>query len=698
MPFQSSRSSLCLFTVFVCFSLVSVAVGDVVIEGRHTTTTDTQQFDTYRELPITSIEPTGWLRVMLQHQRSGLTGFLDKCSGWPFNTDFWLAPFPEKESFSHQCVSAMWIDGMLRCGYLLQDSFLINKARKYIEYTLAHPAENGILGPNWNDWAEIGNAHQSAWRYNQYHFFHVLMTEYSATKGQHILDAMRRHYAAVPPRQHAVHQGVGNIEELCWLYKVTGDKQMLELALEAWECCNDTKYSRYRNFDLPLEVLLSDKKATAHGLTYFDGLRAPALIYRCTGRQQLLDAAKHGFEKVDRDHMLIDGCPSSNECLAGKNPRVLHETCVTTAYSWCASYMLAITGDAHWGDRIERIVFNAGMGSITKDFKALQYYSSPNQVVVTNKSSHNHQAGRERMQYRPGHGTQCCTGSVNRFIPNYVSRSWLQASHGGLVAALYGPSVVHAQVGEHSDKVTVVQTTDYPFSELVEFEIQSDQAVRFPLWLRIPSWCQRASLSLNGELLKVDTRPGSFALVDREFHPHDKLTLSLPMDLKLSFWPEGGLGIERGPLVYSLLIEEDRQVDTEAVLKSFGYQTKPTNEFPAWNIQPASPWNYALHVSYDPQELEKEVEVLRQPIDENPWTIGASPIRLLVPAKRLPDWKLEDGVRTPRLPAPVLPADKIEKITLVPQGTTCIRLTVFPDCRYKWSRCACDRISAEDGT
>ena len=698
MMINSRRAARASCTVTAYLAIIGFAGVAGADNDKRDEAAATKQFDTFRELPITGIEPEGWLRTMLQNQRTGLTGFLDECSGWPFDTDFWLAPFPEKHSFSHQCVSAMWIDGMLRCGYLLRDDDLIEKARKYLDYTLAHPAENGILGPNWNDWSVIGKYTQSAWRYNQYHFFHALMTEYDVTKDRRILGAMRKHYLAVPPRQHAVHQGTGNIEVICWLYGMTGDEEMLRLAQAAWECCNDTKYNRYRNFDLPLDVLLSDKKATMHGLSYFDGIRGPALIYRYTGEKQLLDAVIHGFRKVDRDHLLIDGCPAGNECLTGKNPRVGHETCIVTAYSWVAAYMLAITGDAHWADRIERIVFNAGMGSITKDFRGLQYYSSPNQVVSTSDSSHNHQAGRERMQFRPGHGTQCCTGSVNRFLPNYVSRSWMSDQSGGLVAALYGPGKVTAKVGKDEQEVTIVEKTDYPFSETIEFEIQANQKVHFPLHLRIPGWCQGASISLNGKPMNIETKAGTFVKLDREFSPNDRIVLSLPMDLKLSFWQEGGIGIERGPLVFSLLIKEDRKPDTQSVLKSFGYTTKPIKGYMPWNIRPASPWNYALHVSYNQKELEKEVEIIHLPMVENPWAIGASPIRLRVPAKRLPDWKLEDGIRTPRLPAPVLPADEVEQITLVPQGSTCIRLTIFPDCRYKWSRCACDRISAEDGT
>ena len=655
---------------------------------------EVERYDTFRDLPITSIKPQGWLRLFLENQRDGLTGHLDKASGFPFDSDgWWSSPFPEKGAWTGHAEWGMYLDGVHRCGYLLDDDFLINKARQYIEYTLNHQAVNGILGPNWTDWTH--GSEMDGGRYCQYHFFHTLMTEHSATGDPRILPAMQRHYMMVPPRQHAVHQNTGNMEEMCWLYEATGDERMLEQAEAAWRICNETKYSFRRNFDLPLVVLLSEKKATQHGLTYFDGIRGPLLLYKYTGDQQLLEAVLNGFRKVDRDHMLIDGCPSSNECFAGKNPRALHETCVVPAYSWVASYLMMITGDASWGDKIERCIFNAGIGSVTKDYKGVQYYSGPNQVIVTSKSSHNHQAGPERMQYRPGHQTQCCPGSVHSFMPNYVSRMWLKDPNGGLVAATYGPSTVTANVGSDNQEVTIVQRTDYPFSEQIEFEVQCDQTAQFPLWLRIPGWCQEASLTVNDESIVMDNQPGTFFKLDREFAAGDKVVLNVPMKPKLSFWQEGGLGIERGPLVYSLLIDEDRTVDEESVLRG---KIKPHQDFPLWNILPASPWNYALHVSYEQEELEKEIEVIQNPMVPNPWEVGAAPVQLRVPARQISDWELEEGVRTPRLPSPVLPSGDVKMITLVPQGSTCIRLTVFPECKYKWGRVACDRICAEDGS
>lgn len=669
---------------------------------------EVKRYDKFRELPVTSLKPRGWLKTYLQLQRDGLTGHLDKASGFPFNQAGWAAPYPEKGGdFGTYPEWGLWLDGMIRCGYLLEDNFLIQKAKTQFEYVLTHPAKNGILGPNWNDWTEVGPHEKGAWRYAQFRFFHALKAEFFATGDDRILPAMQKHYLIIPPIQHAIHQGVCNIEHMCALYGLTGNKQMMERALMAWQKVNEPEIAHFRNFDIPLDVLLSDKKATAHGLTYTEALRIPAVLYMYTGQQQLLDAAINGFRKLDRDHMLIDGCPSSNECLAGKNPRVAHETCVVSSYSWGAGYMLMITGNTKWADKIERIIFNAGIGSVTKDFKANQYHSSPNQIISTSKSSHNCQSPSRRMQYRPGFMTQCCSANVNRFLPNYVLRMWLKDCSGGLVAALYGPSEISAKVGDDKQKVTIVERTDYPFSEEIEFEIQTEGKVCFPLQLRIPGWCQRASLSLNGKLMNIETKAGSFVKLDRQFSNNDKIVLSLPMQPKLSFWQEGGIGIERGPLAYSLLIKEDRQIETDPPLSG---DVKAHKDFPAWNIMPASPWNYALDVSYNQEKLEKEVEIIHQPMVDNPWAIGASPIRLRVPARRLPDWKpeleslcdedgtLEDGIRTPRLPAPVLPAGEVEKITLVPLGSTCIRLTIFPDCRYKWGTVACDRICHEDGT
>ena len=102
----------------------------------------------------------------------------------------------------------------------------------------------------------------------------------------------------------------------------------------------------------------------------------------------------------------------------------------------------------------------------------------------------------------------------------------------------------------------------------------------------------------------------------RTFRQNDRIVLLLPMAVTLSRWPKGGIGVERGPLVFALPVKENRQVD----------QSDPnqTMQFPAWNLYPASDWNYAL--ALDPQNLDDQIEVVHHPAQLNPWSVDTAPI------------------------------------------------------------------------
>ena len=73
----------------------------------------------------------------------------------------------------------------------------------------------------------------------------------------------------------------------------------------------------------------------------------------------------------------------------GNDVYVSHETCDIVDFTWTLSHYLMVTGQAEWADKIEKAIYNAGLGAITKDFKSLQYFSSPNQFIATGTSNHN---------------------------------------------------------------------------------------------------------------------------------------------------------------------------------------------------------------------------------------------------------------------------------------------------------------------
>jgi len=107
-------------------------------------------------------------------------------------------------------------------------------------------------------------------------------------------------------------------------------------------------------------------------------------------------------------------------------------------------------------------------------------------------------------------------------------------------------------------------------------------------------------------------------------------------------------------------------------------------EFPMWATTAASPWNFALVIDAT-VALDKQVRVNPANPTADPWS--QPPISLSVAARRVPGWNLvrpkeddADWFKTPPLPSTKADLGPDEQVTLVPLGSTHLRLTVFPSC------------------
>jgi len=191
-------------------------------------------------------------------------------------------------------------------------------------------------------------------------------------------------------------------------------------------------------------------------------------------------------------------------------------------------------------------------------------------------------------------------------------------------------------------------------------------------------------------------KPGTFYTLKNNFKNHDKIKLVLPAKLKYQKSTDGGISLERGPLVFSLNIKQERRIRIPNAINPHS-----NDEFPAYEFYPASDWNYGLCI--DTLNLDETVKFVRtENVNQNPWEVPQ--MKLVVPAKKISDWKLnvEDSgtkrgqfgnkeydiyvngefVFTPELPSNAslekAKSNQTENIELVPYGCSKLRVTIFP--------------------
>jgi hypothetical protein len=644
-----------------------------------------------RELAPGAVQPEGWLRSYLGKQAE-LCMALPQLS-WPFTEPYWVG-LEDADAWWPWEQVAYWIDGATRLALVMRDQDLMALVRARIDYTLQHAPPDGFLGPQYLEFsADPRDVGMQRWPNNV--MFRGLAAlgdsaQASTVPGAGVAEALRRHYLSDDAPYGVNGRNITNIEPMLWCYAHTGDARLLAKAESAWQqflrgaalAEHEVPADREQRLfaDLGPERVHADTPIECHGVTYAECMKQPAILYLHTGKQEYLDYAEAAERRIFDHHMLIDGIPSTSEVYRTVTAIDQHETCDIADHTWSWGYLLMATGNSLWADRIERACFNAAPGAILADWRALQYLSSPNQFLATLNSDHGiMRHGGRLMAYQPNPGqfTACCGGNVHRIFPNFVIRMWMQTPDDGLAAVFYGPSKVAATVGAAREAIEIVQTTRYPFEDQIELKINARRAVEFPLSLRIPGWCATPSLAINGVALETARNAQGFVVLHRRFEPQDVITLTLPMKLALTHWPDNGIGIEYGPLVYALPIKAEWRPIVEPAYSS--------QDFPSLEARPASAWNYGLAV--DPARLDAEIKVAtRAPsADEqhDPWRNPTT--TLTVPARRIAGWELRTNPAnpgqqfTPPLPATTATtAGAIEPLTLVPYGSTQLRMSVFP--------------------
>lgn len=138
------------------------------------------------------------------------------------------------------------------------------------------------------------------------------------------------------------------LENMLEISRYSGDSQFVERAIKVYE----NYESGY------LDSWVRDKAfmrtAICHGVSYNESAKLCAAAYIWNANPDYLAASVNAYEFLQEHFMLPLGANSSNEYLHGIGAFEAAEACDISDFLWSNVWMARATGDAKYGDRIEK--------------------------------------------------------------------------------------------------------------------------------------------------------------------------------------------------------------------------------------------------------------------------------------------------------------------------------------------------------
>ena len=515
----------------------------------------------YTALPFGSITPSGWIKNQMENDMKGFVGHLDELVPDLINDPIYGKGRLQKHSKAKDLgnqkegdaegdeqykwwnseTQSNWWDGYIRNAILLNDTKALQKVKKHINEILATQDADGYLGIydpelRYKFNSENGELWAKATLYRG------LLAYYDFSKDPKVWNSLVKAvnnvmqnypinasspFSSGEKFNGGVSHGLTFTDVLDKMYQITKEQKYLDYALFLYLDYSKTYQSEK---DAQLQNLLNPNyKLQSHGVHTFEHLR-PLIVATYAKRNPEMEQALVTFIQRIREVTTTTGGPIGDEWIAERKANAAH-----TGYEYCSihelldsySVLLQKNGEAHLGDDIETIFYNAAQGSRNPNHSCIAYLKTDNSFEMMGTKNGEIEPDRKqtRYKYSPAHQdvAVCCNPNAGRITPYFLEKSWLLEDNTTLVASLLGPSTVKTTI--ENKPVQIEEITQYPFENQFTFRIHNPKKAKFNLKIRKPNWATKTIAS------KPYKEVNGFLLFEENCQEKEELTLKFEAEI-----------------------------------------------------------------------------------------------------------------------------------------------------------------------
>jgi uncharacterized protein len=328
-------------------------------------------------------------------------------------------------------------------------------------------------------------------------------------------------------------------ENLYRAYQLTGNSMYQEFA-------NVWLYPAY--WDKFAETSDPKDAQGVHAYSHCNTFSSAALAYDVTGDAKYLTILKNFYDWMQKRQTYATGGYGPDERFVfsdgalGDSLEVYSASFECPCDSWAAfklsKYLIMYTGEARYGDWIERLLYN-GIGAALpiKDRGLHMYYMDYHLGSC--------------LKYYSRNAFTCCSGTYFQNITEYSNLIYFKDAK-TLFVNLYVPSEV--EWNGPAGTVKLRQTTEYPEADSSTLSLTMERPATFALKLRVPAWSNGFALKVNGQVEPAEIRPGQWATISREWKSGDTVGITIPLRFRrvpIDEQHSNRIAIVRGPVVYA---------------------------------------------------------------------------------------------------------------------------------------------------